>query len=864
MLLRQGEYGQLVPELTAAADAHPLDERLAGQLMLALYAGGRQADALARYRLLRERLVDEVGSDPGPAVRELHQRILRHDPELKAAGAPLRTAPEPARQEQARPERPRPAQLPADVAGFTGRDADLHRLDTLLGDIAGDQAPQAVVITAIGGTAGVGKTALAVHWAHRVAGQFPDGQLHVNLRGYDPDQPMLPEDALARFLTALGVTGQDIPLGLEERAARYRSEVAGRRMLILLDNAASVAQVRVLLPGTASCLVLVTSRDSLAGLVAVDGAHRLDLDLLAPAEAVGLLRRLIGARADVDAAATAVLAEQCARLPLALRVAAELAVSRPESTLAELGAELADRRSRLELLDAGGDPYAAVRDVFSWSLQHLSPEVIGTFRLLGLHPGPDFDPYAVAALAGTGLNVARRSLASLARAHLVHRAGRDRFGIHDLLRAYASDLAAVELTDLECADARRRLFDHYRATAASAMDTLYPAETHHRPATAASSTPVPDLTAPDAARAWLETERHCLIAVAAYAAATGSGDDVVGLARIVHRYLMDANIADVVPLNDHAYRAAERGDDLNGQAHALRQLGGAYNRLSQYEQAAERHREALIRFRRCGDLIGEALTLIGLGDGQFHQGRSENAIEYHRQAIAVSRRAGDRLGEALALNNLSVVEQRIGRCAEAGEHQRRALANFQELGARPFEATALTNLGTIELRQGNYERAADHLRASLAILRELNTPIAEAHTLDRLGLLSLRLGDPMGATAQFQQALDLFVRIGVRGDQAGSINGLGEAAQLAGHFTEALVHHTDALAIATETGTGYQQARAHAGIGHTHRALGDADLARSHYELAYAIYTECDMPEAAEIVAHLDALPLVTDTSGGK
>ncbi|MPZ29228.1 MAG: AfsR family transcriptional regulator, partial [Micromonosporaceae bacterium] len=294
-----------------------------------------------------------------------------------------------------------------------------------------------------------GKTALAVHWAHRVRDRFPDGQLYVNLRGYDPDQPVAPADALARFLTGLGVAGPDVPLELEDRAARYRSEVAGRRMLVVLDNAATVEQVRPLLPGTGKCLVAVTSRDSLAGLVAVDGAHRLDLDLLPPRDAVALLRRLVGERVDAEPEAALTLVDQCARLPLALRVAAELAASRPAVPLAELVAELSDRQRRLELLDAGGDPHAAVRVVFSWSIRRLSPETARTFRLLGLHPGPDFDPYAAAALADTTLEQAGRELEQLVRAHLIHTTAPARYAMHDLLRIYAIQLVTEEDSDTD-------------------------------------------------------------------------------------------------------------------------------------------------------------------------------------------------------------------------------------------------------------------------------------------------------------------------------------------------------------------------------------------------------------------------------
>ncbi|MEJ3742707.1 BTAD domain-containing putative transcriptional regulator [Actinomycetes bacterium KLBMP 9797] len=443
--LRRGEHAHLISELTAAAAGRPLDERLSGQLMLALYRSGRQVDALAHYRSVHDRLVEELGSVPGPELWDLHQRILRHDPCL--AVTPVADGPEPAVVLTVDPQGTpggaiashRPAQLPADLTGFTGRATELRHLDKLLEESASGSLG-AMLTTVIAGTAGVGKTALAVHWAHRVADRFPDGQLYVNLRGYDQEQPMPAADALVRFLAALGVTGQDVPLEMEERAARYRSALAGRRMLIVLDNAANVAQVRPLLPGTGSCLVIVTSRDSLAGLVAVHGAHRIDLDLLPAGEAIGLLRRLIGARVEAEPEAATTLAEQCARLPLALRVAAELAVGRPDSTLADLVAELADRQARLELLEAGDDPYAAVREVLSWSIQHVPPDAAHLFRLLGSHPGPDWDAYVAAALADTGLDHARRALELLTRANLLHRTGRFRFGMHDLLRAYAIHL----------------------------------------------------------------------------------------------------------------------------------------------------------------------------------------------------------------------------------------------------------------------------------------------------------------------------------------------------------------------------------------------------------------------------------------
>jgi DNA-binding SARP family transcriptional activator len=355
--LALGEHAQLVPDLEQLTGEHPLDEQIHGQLMLALYRAGRQADALTAYRRLRRTLGDDLGIDPSQALRDLETAILRQDPVLDPPPlaitlAPAKVpAPAPAEAPAGAPAAALvPAQLPPGVPAFTGRERELAALDAMLVTAGG--RPATVIVSAVSGTAGVGKTALAVHWAHRVAAQFPDGQLYVNLRGYDPDQPMTAASALAGFLGGLGVAGHAIPADLDERAARYRTEIAGRRILVVLDNACSLDQIRPLLPGTPAAMVLVTSRDSLAGLVALHGARRLELHLLPVADSLALLRELIGRRVDAEPEAAAALAGQCARLPLALRVAAELAAGRPATPLAELVAELADQQRRLDLLDA--------------------------------------------------------------------------------------------------------------------------------------------------------------------------------------------------------------------------------------------------------------------------------------------------------------------------------------------------------------------------------------------------------------------------------------------------------------------------------------------------------------------------------
>ncbi len=816
IMLMLGYAAATATELTGLVREHPLREALRGQLMLALYRCGRQADALAIFAEGRRVLVQELGLEPGPGLQRLHEQILAADPALGPPAATMTLA---------GPEHiwAAPAQLPGDVDAFTGRAGELATLDKLAAMIgpsggAGQAgAGPAATVICVSGTAGAGKTALAVHWARRIRAAFPDGQLYVNLRGYDPGRPVPAGDALAGFLRALGVPGQDIPRDVDERAAAYRTLLDGRRILVVLDNASAVEQVRPLLPGSPSSLVLVTSRDSLAGLVARHGARRLDLDRLPHQDAVALLRTLIGDRAETQPDATATLAGRCARLPLALRIAAELAAASPAMTVAQLAGELADEQRRLDLLDAGGDPGSAIRGVFSWSYSHLPEDSARAFRLLGLGPGPDIDARAAAALTGTPPTQASRVLELLARTHLIHRTRPGRYGLHDLLRAYAAGLATARDAEAERQAALTRLFDYYLAAAAAAMDILVPAERHLRPrvhGTAPTVGPV-DSADPAAARAWLDAERAVLVTVSTHAAAGGSPAHATGLAGTLYRYL---------------------------------ETGG------HYPDAITIHSAARQAARHTGDRAAEATALTNLGIVDWRQGRYRQAAGHHRLALKVSQEIGDRSGEATALNNLGIIYEREGRHQQAADHYRQTAIAFAELDDRCGEARALTNLGGIDCLQERYEPAARHLHRALVLFREIGDRQGEAAALAGLGIVDGRQGHYERAAENYRQAIWLAVQIGDRPGEVEAHNGAGAVLLAVGQPGQARAQHHAALALASRIGDKYEQARAHDGLARTYRAIGGHLRAQRHWELALALFTVLGAPETDDVQAELTAL----------
>jgi DNA-binding SARP family transcriptional activator/Tfp pilus assembly protein PilF len=845
--LALARHAEAVTELPHLIAANPVRERLYALLMLAYYRCGRRAEALDTYRSAHDFLAEEVGADPAPELQALHQQILHDDPALTASVPGGLAAPVGQRADRADAV---PRQLPAAVPHFAGRAAELEALTGMLDDGAGTGG--AVVLSAIGGTAGVGKTALAVQWAHRVTDRFPDGQLYVNLRGYDPGQPVPAADALAGFLRALGVPGQDIPAEADERAARYRSLLAGRRILIVADNAGSAQQVRPLLPGTQGCVVVVTSRDALAGLVARDGARRLELDLLPLADAVSLLRLLIGGRVDADPESARALADQCARLPLALRVAAELATARPDVPLADLVVELADQQRRLDRLDVRGDPVTAVRAVFSWSVRHLDPAAAATFRLSGLHPAPGLDPYAAAVLTGSSLDQAGQVLDQLSSAHLLHATGPGRYSMHDLLRAYARELATARESPAEQRAALTRLFDHYLHATATAADVLYPADRHRRPRIPAPAAPVPPLADPAAARAWLDAERDTLVAVVAHAADSGWPGHATKLAATLYRYLdAGAYYPEAITIHTCARRAARVTGDQAAEADALSGLGIVESRQGHNQQAASYFQQALALFRETGDRAGQARAHTNLGMVDFLLSRYQQAAGHHQQALALFRETGDGDGEACARTNFGIAELHRGRYQQAAFNLRQALALFRQTGDRGREVHALVNLGDVEQRQGHHQQATDHLEEALNLCHETGDRACEVDTLANLGDIELRQGRYEQAASHLEQALNLCHETGERASEAQALNGLGEIFLATGQPGHARTQHAAALALARQTDDQYQQARALHGLGTACHTIGEPGQARSYWQQALTLYTELGTPEADQVRAQL-------------
>jgi len=748
--LHLGNPAAVIPVLTELVGEHPLVEPLTAALMRALHAAGHSAEALECYTSTRQLLAEELGVDPGAELQALHQAILRG--ESDHAGPTPTSAPAPA------PAAPVvPAQLPADVYGFAGRGDHLARLDVLLASATGEQ-PTAVVISAVSGTAGVGKTALAVHWAHRVRARFPDGQLYVNLRGFHPSgQVMEPAAAVRGFIDALGAPAERVPADPDAQAALYRSLLAGKQVLVVLDNARDADQARPLLPGSPTALVVVTSRNQLTSLVAADGAHPLTLDLLTHDEARDLLQRRLGAgrvAAEPDAAEHVITA--CARLPLALAVAAARA-AQTGFPLAVLAAELADARGRLGVLDAG-DAATRVRAVFSWSYTTLTPPAARLFRLLGLHPGPDISVAAAASLAELPRPEASRLLAELARASLTTEHAPGRYGLHDLLTSYAADLTHTTDSDHTRRAATGRLLDHYLHTAHTADRLMHPARDQ---ITIPLAPPAPGTTPEQptdhrGAMAWLDAEHPALLAAVWLAAETGCDTHTWQLTWALQTFLdRRGRWQDLSGAWQAAVAAADRLTHPTAAAYGHRQLAWAEIRLGRYGEAHTYLRRALELYTRTGDRAGQAHAHHALTHLWERQNRPDRALGHAQQALTLFEATGHRRGQGHALNAVGWCHARLGDHAKALACCRQALTLCQQAGDRGGQAATWDTLGYSHHHLGQHTQAADCYQHALTLLRDLGDRYHEATALTRLGDTHRAAGDPAAAQAAWTHAVDI-------------------------------------------------------------------------------------------------------------
>ncbi|MEV5347549.1 AfsR/SARP family transcriptional regulator [Streptomyces achromogenes] len=764
--LGAGDHGGLPAELAVKAREHPLDERLAGQLMLALYRAGRPSEALAHYQELRHRLAEELGADPGPRLLALHQRILANDPALlppdpappadvpaqsPPAGAPAPSPPEAAPPAEVRSITPR--QLLAPPPYFVGRDAELAVLDKAL---AAQSGPRATLpVTVVCGIGGVGKTSLALHWAHRAQHRFPDGQLFVDLHGFTPSgEPADPGVVIRGFLDALGVEPGRVPAAFDAQAALYRSLLAGRRVLVVLDNARDSAQVLPLLPGTPGCAVLITSRDQLTGLTAAHQVTHLTVGAFDPATAHELLAGRLGAeRVAAEPRAAAELVGQCAGLPLALSVLAGRVTTNPVATLTALTEELRES-SRLDALSTGEDA-TDVRAVLAASYRALDAGTARVFRQLVQGPGPDIGVAAAGSLTGLGPAGAHQALHRLRTRHLLQEHAPGRFAGHDLLRAYALEVAAGD--DAEARAARLRVLDHYLRTAWAADRLLLPHRDPVRLPPMADGVRPEEIPTHDRAMAWFGRERPALIAAVHLAARHGHDIHAWQLAWALTTFLTRrGRWSDVAAVHATALRAATRLGDTAAVNESYRVL--ALERIEAGDPAAARERldQALSLAASSGHTLSEAHTHLTLGWLYEHTGDRAAALRHDELAVGLFTRLGHRAGLARALNAVAWDHVQTGGHRQAVARCEQALALQEELGDRRGQSDTLDTLGYAYQQLGEHTQALLCHERCLELHRALGHRFNEAEALVHLGEAHQALGDREAARRCYEQALDVF------------------------------------------------------------------------------------------------------------
>ena len=770
-----GSHAQVIPELRRLLADHSLRENLWLLLMRALDGAGRHAEALEAYGQARSVLAEELGVDPGAELRQCYAELLAKDDALtKDAGdAPgsisaatvtassgiASSSPAPAEARVQWPV-PVPAQLPADVADFTGRDDQVRHLVDLLSSAGADDEAGAVRIALVASAGGLGKTSLAVHAAHRVRGSFSDGQLYVDLLGATP-HPLPAADVLARFLRDLGVDGREIPVDEDERAARYRTILAGRRMLIVLDNARDAAQVRSLLPGSASCAVLVTTRSRMADLAST---RLVDLNVLDDDEALTLFARVVGdERAAAEPEATAELLLACAGLPLAIRICAARLATRSGWTIQAMANRLRDTRRRLDELRVGD---LAVRASFQVSFTTLPASArpggvdpADAFRMLGLWHGPSISSAAAAALFGTTEDLASDALEILVDARLLESTSPDRYKFHDLLRVYSSERAVADLPEPTRNAAIARLLEWYMRTADAASTAVVP-DRYDIPLVPAGTAPPLSFGTAEEALAWYDGERVNLVAATRQAAESGLHEIAWRLpAPLFQLFSSRGNWTDGIATNRIALESARQVGDRQGEAWILNNLGDALGFTRQAEGIDCLERSLAIR-REIGDRMGEAQAANNLADAYHWLGRTDEALELYRRALELNRKVGRRHGEGIALVNLGWTLLDLARAEEAIDHLLQARQAFAEIGYADGVGYALHHLGRCYLLLGRDADALECLRQAMASHQATGNRRRQAATLRSLAGAQNRAGLTAEARESWTQAVAIFEALG--------------------------------------------------------------------------------------------------------
>jgi DNA-binding SARP family transcriptional activator/tetratricopeptide (TPR) repeat protein len=840
--LGSGRSGELVGELRTLAAEHPLREAFHAQLMLALHRSGRAAEALEVFQQLRGRLADELGMEPSGSMRRLHRRILDADPSLIAPAEPASQSPGLGGARY---------QLPTDTRAFTGRSEELDQLTALILKAPVGSDAGMVVISAIDGMGGIGKTTLAVHAAHRAREQFPDGQLFLDLHGYTGGvEPLSAGDALDYFLRSLDVPPQAIPQDLGQRSAFFRDRLHGTRTLLILDNVSSAAQIRPLLPGSPGCLVLVTGRRRLTGL---DDAHFLALDILPEADAVALLHKVAGPeRIPAHHPAIAELVELCGRMPLAIRITAARLRRHESLRIEDLVGQLRDDSSRLSRLQ---DEDRALSAVFDLSYQNLSEAEQRLFRLLGLVPGPDFDAYAAAALLGTDRRPAEQLLDSLLDHNLLTQHAADRYQFHDLVRVYARSLTG-EQTAAEPDSPLGRLLDYYVYAAQAADRYLSRLPRSEGLPRAAAPTAAPQPPDRPAALAWMRTERDNLTAALAHATAHGQAVRVVGLTAAMTAFLQQEGPWPLAAeLHLAAATVAHEHGDLVGEANAFGDLGRARLSTGALTAASGLFERALAIFQGLGDQVGEGAGLWDLGRAQYLGGDCPTAIDTLSRALRLFQSVGHRLGEANALRELAHVHDLIGEFGAAAELVEPALRVFRELGDRLGEANCFWDLGRVRLMTGDYPGADGFFAQALTVYQELGQRTGEANALGDLGQVRMVTGDYAASTGLAERALVIFRSIGHRHGEGYTLLDLARVGDATGDYPAALGALGQAQAIFQDLGHRQGQAHVLHYIGRARAAAGDFDAAAGLLERALEIFRELVDPQSeAEVLNSAGAL----------